>query len=139
MKSVLLSSCLAQEEKRAQLEWLDKEVTARYDPLTGRTADGAWREITALFNAQFGTQKKLEALTNWYNENIRTVNDATTTKGLLTAGELAWLVQAVDRRLAGAGTMPPGGWIRIADEFKQQFGIAKTVRNLQHAYKSARS
>ncbi len=128
----------AQDARLTQLEWLHNEVTARYDPLTGRAADGAWPEITRLFNAKYGTDKTVAYLTKWYSGNKQAVTELEVTSGSLTQQELDWLVQTADSRIDVTGKMPRGEWNRIAADFKEVFGATRTAQSLRMVYTRAR-
>lgn len=127
-----------QDAKRAQLEWLDREVKARYDPVTGRVADGGWEEMTALFNTKYGTDKNKKALEKWYCVNKDKLTGAEISHGSLTPKELTWLVQTAQERMAQTGKMPQGGWAQIATDFKRQFGVVRTAISLKDMYYKAR-
>ncbi len=136
---MLLSPCLSthaplQDAKLAQLEWLDKEVQARYDPVRSRVADGGWEEMTALFNMKYGTDRTVQALKKWHRVNTDKLTGAEISQGSLTQKELAWLMRAAEERMAQTGKMPQGGWAKLATDFKQHFGVIKTVTSLKEMY-----
>lgn len=127
-----------QAGRRAQLEWLHKEVQKCTDA-AGRPPYGLWTDLTEHFNQHFGTSKTRPTLMAWYNRNKPTLTASTAVDhGSLTEAEFAWVCQAVDKCKAGTGRMPRKGWETIARGLHDEFGIMRTTTSLMLMYSRRR-